>query len=65
MGGVYCPRCLTNVIIESDGHSCSNCGEVIVMPAPRRAQPEVPPAKEDTAVQKPKARHRSRRKKAA
>ena len=33
MGGVYCPRCQTKVLLEQDGKSCSNCGRVLVVPA--------------------------------
>ena len=32
MPGVYCERCGTNVILEQDGKSCSNCGAVLVRP---------------------------------
>ena len=32
MAGVYCKRCQTNVLLEQDGCSCSNCGAVLVTP---------------------------------
>lgn len=32
MASVYCPRCETNVILEQDGRSCSNCGRELVIP---------------------------------
>lgn len=34
MPGIYCDRCLTSVKLEQDGRSCSNCGKLLVIPAP-------------------------------
>ena len=43
MPGVYCPRCKTNVTLEQDGESCSNCGRKLVIADPtpdsRRRKP--------------------------
>lgn len=30
MSGIFCPRCQTNIRIESDGKSCSNCGGTLI-----------------------------------
>ncbi len=38
MAGVFCPRCETQVMLEQDGKSCSNCGSVLVRPAPEKEQ---------------------------
>jgi hypothetical protein len=43
MSGVYCERCQTNVLLEQDGRSCSNCGAVLVIRAPKPPPP--PPRK--------------------
>jgi len=38
--GPYCQRCKTNVRLEQDGQSCSNCGAKLVTPiAPSRQEP--------------------------
>ncbi len=37
MAGVYCPRCETNVLLEQDGRSCSNCGTKLVTPTQHKA----------------------------
>lgn len=50
MGGVYCPRCLTQVTLEQDGRSCSNCGRILVAPVP-----------EDSAAPKPKPKKKAKR----
>ena len=34
MAGVYCPRCQTQVTLEQDGQSCSNCASKLVIAAP-------------------------------
>ena len=39
MAGVYCDRCKTQVILEQDGVSCSNCGAVLVTRAPAPKPP--------------------------
>ena len=50
MAGVYCHRCQTNVILEQDGRSCSNCGTVLVQPySPQPPEPEKTPAKKRPA----------------
>jgi len=46
MAGVYCARCQTNVKLEQDGRSCSNCGAVLVPPPPTPQGPK--PAKTPT-----------------
>ncbi len=38
MAGVFCPRCRCTVMLEQDGKSCSNCGSVLVRPAPENEQ---------------------------
>lgn len=43
MAGVYCRRCQTNVLLEQDGRTCSNCGAVLVQPV---GEPNRPPKKE-------------------
>ena len=50
MPGIYCARCHTNVKLEQDGRSCSNCGKVLVIPAPTPPNPRAvsnpkPPAR--------------------
>jgi hypothetical protein len=44
MSGVYCQRCQTNVILEQDGRSCSNCGKVLVIAAPTPPKRKTKPA---------------------
>ncbi len=40
MAGVFCDRCKTNVMLEQDGMSCSNCGAVLVRPARAAKKPK-------------------------
>jgi len=42
MAGVYCGRCLCQVILDSDHESCSNCGTVLI--GPRAGKPANRPA---------------------
>jgi hypothetical protein len=35
VAGVYCDRCMTKVLLEQDGASCSNCGAILVTKAPQ------------------------------
>lgn len=37
--GPWCGRCMTHVIIESDGRSCSNCGATLTLAAPPPTKP--------------------------
>jgi len=32
VAGVYCARCLCQVILDSDSKSCSNCGTILIGP---------------------------------
>ncbi|OGO48972.1 MAG: hypothetical protein A2W34_03985 [Chloroflexi bacterium RBG_16_64_32] len=50
MTGIYCSRCQTNVKLEQDGRRCSNCGKVLVIPAPQ------PPPRAPVSNPKPPAR---------
>lgn len=54
MGGVYCPRCKTQVTLEQDGRSCSNCGRILVAPVPEDNPP--PPPKPKARPKKSKRR---------
>ena len=41
MSRPYCRRCETQVILEQDGSSCSNCGETLIAaPPPTAPQPD-------------------------
>jgi len=48
MGGVFCPNCNSNVLLEQDGRSCSNCKAILVdarktVDPPREPRPPVRP----------------------
>lgn len=45
MGGVYCRHCQTQVTLEQDGTSCSNCGAGLVAPISDDSPPPKPPPK--------------------
>ena len=35
--GIFCERCQTNVILEQDQSSCSNCGGTLIEPRTKPA----------------------------
>ncbi len=36
MARPFCDRCKTEVILDSDGRSCPNCGAELVRPVPKK-----------------------------
>jgi len=58
--GVWCNRCKTQVLLEQDGQSCSNCGRKLVIrapkpPPPRRAPPNPQPPAVSARKRRPSA----------
>ena len=43
-GNPYCHRCQTQVRLEQDGQSCSNCGAKLVQPIAQAPAPTAAPA---------------------